>query len=301
MKKLSLLALLFLSTASLAGANSIDSETVIIDLEDDTVELKVEVNELTQNSFNYYVQSYQVEEIVSGSINGKQTDCYLRDEQRLDSQITCDTDLEGNFTANVLLEGNGWVSEQNTASRFQYTQNMYNPTDKYTLRVLLPESATIVPQENSTEPVIFPEYAEPQTTGQRIFLEWKEEPELGELLNFQILFREDARTPSGYNWTTIIPIALILLIISAVSMYLYRDISEDEIQKLEEELDEDELFVVNQISENGGEILQKDVVNESKHSKAKVSGLVSGLVEKGIITKEKEGRSNKLVLTEEYR
>lgn len=301
MKKFSLLAILLLGIASLAGANSIDSETVIIDLEDETVELKVEVNELTQNRFNYYVQSYQVEEVVSGSINGKEANCYLREEQRLDSQITCDTDLKGNFTANVVLEGSGWVSEQNTASRFQYTQNMYNPTKKYTLKVLLPESATIVDQENSTEPVIFPEYAEPQTTGQRIFLEWEEEPELGELLNFQILYQEGGRTPSGYNWRTTIPIALILLIISGVSLYLYRDISEDGIKKLEDELDEDELFVVNQISENDGEILQKDVVNESKHSKAKVSGLVSGLVEKGVITKEKEGRSNKLVLTEEYR
>lgn len=301
MNKIILSTLAVLLMISAVSANSIASESVEIDLEDNIVNLEVEVKELTQNRFNYYVQSYQVEEVISGSINGEEANCYLREEQRLDSQVTCDTELDGNFTVNLELEGSGMVTQQNTASRFQYTQNIHNPTDNYRLRVILPENSGIVNQEDSTEPVIFPSYAEPQTTGQRIYLEWEEDPDISELLTFQILFRENSEPEERYNWQLLIPLGLIILIVVGVSWYLYRDISPDNVDKLKEMLDEDEMFIINQITENNGEILQKDVVNESEHSKAKVSGLVSSLVEKDIITKEKEGRSNKLVLKEKYR
>ena len=299
MKKIILLAILAVALVSTAAGNTISSETVEIDLEESTVNLEVEVNELTQNRFNYYVHSYQVERVVSGEINGDEANCYLREEQTLDSQITCDTDLEGNFTVNLVLEGSGWVTQQASASRFQYTQNMHNPTEDYTLRVILPTSASIINQEDSTEPVIFPS-VEPQTTGQRIYIEWDENPGLGELLNFQILFEEDAETSSGVNWRIIGTIVLILALIGVTAIYFNRRRSGNDYEHLKEILDEDEMLVVDQIYENDGEILQKDIVNQSEYSKAKVSGIVGTLVDKEIITKEKEGRSNKLVLTERY-
>ena len=299
MKKIILLAILAVALVSTAAGNSISSETVEIDLEESTANLEIEVNELSQNRFNYYVQSYQVESVISGQINGEEANCYLREEQRLDSQITCDTDLEENFTVNLVLEGSGWVTQQATASRFQHTQNMHNPTEDYTLRVILPIGASIISQEDSTEPVIFPD-VEPQTTGQRIYIEWNENPGLGELLNFQILFEENNEPSQGVDWRIIGSLSIILLFLGGLALYIYRKRSENDYEHLQEILNEDEMLVVDQIYENDGEILQKDIVNQSEYSKAKVSGIVGTLVDKEIITKEKEGRSNKLVLTERY-
>ena len=50
-----------------------------------------------------------------------------------------------------------------------------------------------------------------------------------------------------------------------------------------------------------GEMLQKDIVEQTDYSKAKISGVVKTLVEQEIVTKEKEGRSNKVSLKKEYR
>lgn len=299
MNKLAVLLVLIGLLTGLASANSIASEEIKIDLEESVVEVEVDVKELTQNRFNYYVQSYQVDRVISGQIDGEDANCFLRDEQSLDSQVSCETDKEGNFTANLVLEGTGWVNHLNSASRFQYTQNMHNPTDNYSLTVILPPGATIVDQENSTEPVIHPANGDVQTTGQRIFVEWNEEPELGELLNFHVLYQTDAA--DNFPWSILL-LAIVVGIGGVAFFYFYQKMSSDSnLKKLKEELDEDEIYVLDKLLENDGEALQKDIVNESDYSKAKVSGLVSGLVEDDIITKEKEGRSNKLVLEEEYR
>jgi uncharacterized membrane protein len=67
-----------------------------------------------------------------------------------------------------------------------------------------------------------------------------------------------------------------------------------------EELGEDERLVVEMLRDAEGEMLQKDIVADSEYSKAKISGVVSTLVDEEIVTKEKEGRSNKVSLREKF-
>ena len=61
-------------------------------------------------------------------------------------------------------------------------------------------------------------------------------------------------------------------------------------------LEGDERRVYRRIVEAGGEILQKDIVSAVPFSKAKVSRIVDKLDEKGLITKERHGYTNKIIL-----
>jgi len=54
------------------------------------------------------------------------------------------------------------------------------------------------------------------------------------------------------------------------------------------------------LKDENGSMLQKDIVNESEYSKAKISGVVSSLDEKGLITKKKEGRSNRIKIKDNF-
>ena len=56
----------------------------------------------------------------------------------------------------------------------------------------------------------------------------------------------------------------------------------------------DERTVFRVIMDAGGETLQKEVVNRSKMSDAKVSRVLDRLEEKGLVTRERHGMSNKV-------
>jgi uncharacterized membrane protein len=59
--------------------------------------------------------------------------------------------------------------------------------------------------------------------------------------------------------------------------------------------------VLDTVRENDNSMLQKDIVDESEYSKAKISSVISELEEKGIVKKSKEGRSNKISISRKYR
>lgn len=80
------------------------------------------------------------------------------------------------------------------------------------------------------------------------------------------------------------------------------DYSKPDIQKIilmALEGDENKVFRI--IADNGGQILQNDIVNRLDFSKAKASRVLSGLEKKGIISKQKYGLTNCISLTDEIR
>ena len=77
--------------------------------------------------------------------------------------------------------------------------------------------------------------------------------------------------------------------------------SREDIDSVYEDLSEDEAEVLDMVRDNDNSMLQKDVVDESEYSKAKISSVISGLEEKGIVKKSKEGRSNKISISRKYR
>jgi uncharacterized membrane protein len=94
---------------------------------------------------------------------------------------------------------------------------------------------------------------------------------------------------------------LAIIIVLILAILVYKRKNDVKTEKSFEKLKEDEKEVIHMLRENGGDMLQKDIVDETDYSKAKISGVVSKLEEEGIVSKEKEGRSNKVTLKGKHR
>lgn len=279
------LAFLVLLMISTAGATSIDHEEVIIDLSNNNVEVNAEITSITTSTFSY-VTSVPVRD-VEGSLNGEPIDCNVSEFQ-IGSDIQCEAPEKENVSLELDFTATNLVESRNGYNIFQYSHSVYRPTDRYEMTVILPENSDIVDNSNRTEETVIPETGHIGETDGRTSVTWDRQPQLGEILSFQTIYQVENED----NSTSPILMLLALLAILGVAYLIVRISSTGEIVDLES----DEEEVVDIIRNNGGEMLQKDVVSESEYSKAKISGVVSSLVDKEVVTKEKEGRSNKLVL-----
>ena len=290
------LGLVLLSSS--ATATTITSEEVKLDLGKNTVEADINVEELTSNKFSYV--STQNIKSVNATVNGEKTECELADSP-IGSEIRCPSDAKNNFTVNLTYRITETVENNQNTRIFTYDHPIYRPTDKYSLRVLLPAGGGLVEKENTTRQVISPLGYDTGSNGRQIFVDWNTNPELGDTLSYYIIFENinNQETPGMENNLLTYTAALLILIASlgAAVFYLKReDLSENM-----KDLTEDQEQIMENIRENQGEYLQKDLVDEMDYSKAKISGEVSKLVEKGMLKKKKEGRSNKLKIPRKYR
>ena len=291
-KSLSLILLLFL--VSSAAATSIQSENVTVDLETSEVEIDIQVAELTSSAFTY-ITGYPVQN-VRVEMNGERVDCKTRSLQ-VGSEISCETDLRQNFNVHMEFTEASLISHRENVEMFNYDHSIYRPTDNYRLKVLLPPGTGVIEQENSSTPVVSPTDHNKGTDGRRIFVEWHEKPKIGDTLRFSIVYEKFSPT---LNYIRIAALPVSALLVLGVSYIVWRRKTRDDIEEVYEDLSDDEIDLIELLRENEGEMLQKDVVDSSDYSKAKISGLVSGLVDKEIIEKKKDGRSNKLTISKSF-
>ncbi len=293
MRKLSLaVSIIFL--LSMAGATTIGSEEVTVDLSDSSVHVDIEVKELTSSKLSY-ITSYSAHD-VSATSGGETLNCEVQGLQ-IGSEITCEPPRQHNFTVSLDFRGTDFVSNQQNIKVFRYTQSIYRPTDSYSLKVILPKGTGVLQNENVSTAVISPPDAERGSNGRRIFVKWTTNPDLGETLQFQAIYEDFAR-PFDYVKYGIL--AASLLLVGFFSYLGFRRFNRENIENVYEELSEDEIEVIELLRENEGQMLQKDVVEKSDYSKAKISGVVSELVDKEVISKEKKGRSNQLSISKNY-
>ncbi|MFB6158414.1 MAG: helix-turn-helix transcriptional regulator [Candidatus Nanohalobium sp.] len=294
MKKLVLLAALAL-LASSVSSTTISREEVVVDLESGVITVNMDVEELTTDSFNYRT-THEVTD-VEARFAGKPVECFT-EEFAVGEEINCETDLESNFSVNLDYRASGLVSPRNGVKMFRYTQPVYRPIDNYTLRVVLPEGTGVVDQSNITAPVIQPETGEVGNMGgRRFYVEWSLQPDLSEALNFQVMYESLEERPLN----DFIVYVLAVSVVGVISYLVYRRKSQASASNRLEELGEDEKMIVELLRDKGGEMLQKDIVEETDYSKAKISGVVGNLEDEEVIDKEKEGRSNKVSLRKSFR
>lgn len=287
MEKLLPVFLVVLMVASVSST-SIDSERVEVDLEDSQVSVDVDVNRLTSSQFTY-VTSYPVEDLEASS-GREEVDCQVRRLQ-VGSEIICEPPRDGNFSVNFNFKASDLVTSQRQVNVFRYSQSFNRPTNNFQLKVLLPRGTGILPESNVSHPVISPRYATTGSDGQRIFAAWNITPELGDNQNFHVYYRNY----SGQDNLLFYAATGLGSILLALFGYLgFRYLTREELENRFEELSEDQVKVMKLIAENDGEMLQKDLVDEMEYSKAKISAVVSELVEEGLLKKNKEGRSNNL-------
>lgn len=293
MRKL-LLAVSILLLTSSAAATTITNEEITVDLTSSEVKVDMHVEELTSSQFTYYT-SYDIDNFQASS-NGEEIDCEI-ERNFVDSRIVCDVPQKQNFDIQMNYTASGLVTEEEQKNIFQYTQNIIRPTHNYTLRVILPEGAVLMDNENISTSVIPPD-GQVGSNGRRITVEWNRQPQLGQSMAFRTIY-EDLSPRSRYSEVGLL--AAIAVLLSIFGYVGYVRLFRESIENVYEELSEDEIEAIETIRENDGSMLQKDLVESLDYSKAKISGIVSGLVEKEVVTKEKQGRSNKLVVSKKYR
>lgn len=297
MRKLFLLFFVLLLTFS-ASATTIDSHNVTVDLESSTVNVSLDVRDMTSSAF-YYTSSFPVTGELEASADGEPLDCQ-REPLPPGTYITCDIE-KTEFLLDMSYETEGLVTEREGVNIFRYTQGIQRPTESYRLKVLLPTGSGLVEGSNVSLPVISPESGVSETNGQRIYVEWESSPNLGQQ-SFQTIYRENGRAPEGENsgrglfW--LIPAVIVSLLVAAVYFVV---VSREEIEAAYDDLSDDEVDVLEMVRDNGNSMLQKDIVDQSDYSKAKISGVISSLEEKGIVKKSKEGRSNKISISRKYK
>ena len=300
MKKILLATVLLIFSFS-AAATTLSNEDITIDLNTNKVTADIEVEELTSSSFPY-VSSNDIER-VNASINGEDVDCSIQ-ESAIGSEIRCPTELRNNFSVNLEYRVDNLVSNRDNIRIFQYEHRVYRPTDSFNLQVLLPDGHAILEETNTTQQVISPLNYETGSNGRQIMVNWDVEPQLGNTLSFYILMNDIQGDPTdsgsiSVNRNVIVASIIIILTLLAAGtgyfIYNREDLSENM-----DELNDDQKDIIEKMRENNGEYLQKDLVDEMDYSKAKISGEVSELVEKGILKKSKEGRSNKLSISRKY-
>ncbi|MFB6100221.1 MAG: helix-turn-helix transcriptional regulator [Candidatus Nanohalobium sp.] len=295
-KKIALLALIGTLLISTATATIISEEEITVDLQDNRVTVRMEISELTTDSFNYRT-THPVREL-EAAFNGKEKNCMVQD-LTVGAEINCDTDLENNFSVKLSYTTSGLVDSLNSVKSFSYSQSIYRPINNYSLKVILPPGTGLVDPSNITTPVVQPQTGKlGNEDGRRFSVKWSRSPELGETIRFQVIFesfKQRAELPAY------VPYVLGLLLVSGIGYIVYRRKTEVEASGVLEELGPDEEMVLELLRENEGEMLQKDIVEESDYSKAKISGVIGDLEDKEIVSKEKEGRSNKVSLDNRFK
>ena len=289
-KELLLIALISLFLGLVSGT-SIAEENVTVDLEDESVSATLDIEELTSSSFNY-ITNHPVREM-QVEINDRDLDCEF-EEMTLGGEIRCPTDLRENFTVNIDYKTSGLTRSVNGVNIFRYSQSIYRPIEEYNFRVSLPEGTGIIDQENISTPVIEPSGGEVGSEGRRIHVEWRDQPSLGDTMSYQVTYEQ--LSPDYEN--VVLAIVALILAVGVYRFYLrQRSISKS--KKALESLTEDEREVFDILLEEE-DMLQKDIVDASEYSKAKISGVISSLEEEDLIEKEKEGRSNRIYVKQKF-
>jgi len=288
--------LLLLILISGASATTIESESLVIDLETSEAQAEVKVEELTSSNFTY-ITSADVEDI-EATIESQELNCNI-ETLALGDEVVCKTDRRENFTVKLNYRFSGLISNGKELKTFRYSHPIYRPTESFELRVELPEGAGVA--QKNTERPISPSEGKVGSDGRTIFVEWEKEPQIGDTLNFEVAY-EPLNSTRGYQSIFMIAVLTAVLLLAIFGGYSYwKRINRDSVESLYSDLNQDQQDIIELLRENDGEMLQKDVVDSSEYSKAKISGLVSKLVEKDVIEKKKEGRSNKLTISSSYR
>jgi uncharacterized membrane protein len=292
MKKKILITLLLLGFMWTGSATIIAQENISNDLETNKVNVNAEVESLTTETFNWRT-SNSVSNL-KAKIDGKDKKCEI-ENLAVGSLIECPSKKRENFTVELNYVTERMTNELDNAVNFRYSQPIYRPIKNYSFEVILPEGTGVLDPEKTTREVISPNTGRVENKeGRRFVVKWNTNPTLREPESFSVIYE-----PFSDTETQIIDPKLILGIISTliiISLIIYKLRTNKNDEENLEDLNEDEKEVIEILKDNNGEILQKDIVNETEYSKAKISEVISSLEEHQMISKEKDGRSNKICL-----
>ncbi len=173
---------------------------------------------------------------------------------------------------------------------FLYRDDIYIPeeTESLFVKVSIPRGAAIVENHTDLRPYSPPD-GKKATDGRRIFVIWERKNlSSGDILTIQIAYEKEENLNPGF---LVLPVAALTIIFL---VYFFRKRPPSYLPVLRK----DEKILVDIILKHGGRTDQRILVRESGYSKAKVSRVVKSLEERGLVSVEKVGRTNKIRLKE---
>ena len=309
--------LVFLLFAGMASASQITDHSVVVDIDDKYVahvKAVMTFAELDTDTVSYLVFA-RIGNPRASDILGV-LDCSA-EKQSYGTQISCvpKSKMRVNYTVEFDFEAYELVNDVENVEHFSYSYGVKNPTSNFSMKIIMPPGAALL-SANDFDPY-FPSGATIGTElGRRVFLEWNvAKPELGRTYIFGSYF-EFVGTPEnplddgkGIGDPVIMTFLVLVLVVAVAAGVFYigqrrgRKTSEKNgghVKRVFSVLMEDERKVIDAILEKGDKCKQRDIVKATDFSKAKVSRIMSELEARGIITRTRVGRTNKVIINESF-
>lgn len=179
------------------------------------------------------------------------------------------------------------VSKKNGYFLFSYNILIFSGMKNLTILVRLPEYAAIAGNENFIG--FQPANAVKGTDGRRIYLTWFfEDVKVGNTIPIQVYY-EIKEKSEIWNYFLIGLIFLVAIIL----LYFLKHHSKKEVLMV---LTNEERKIVERLLKERKPLEQRKLARELDMSKSKLSRILSNLEDRGIIKRERRGRSNKITL-----
>ena len=284
--------LLILLFVPLVNAVQVNELGIVAEINEDYVHMAVDIEyNITVERADYFVLA-PVTDVHVYDENNSELVCELK-EREIGTLILCeDVSLQ-----KIRFEFNAYelVKKQGTINHFTYPYSITNPTEKFSLIVKLPIGAMIVEQgklnQSGMKPYS-PEDATRGSDGRRIYLSWsKTKPRLGTTFDVSIFF-ERVELPTS---PTTLLVVIVFLLLAAV-LFLSRKKPYDVILPV---LTKEEREVVSLLLASGKrQVNQREIVRKMDLSKSKVSRIIQNLEQRGLVSRTRVGRTNKIQLLE---
>lgn len=223
----------------------------------------------------------------------------------LKTDVACDiSKAEKRFSVTIDYSLKGEVKKQDKYFIYETLHRVPTDSGGMLITVKLPEGyAMMQKQSNGTFPSspYLPSFGTVGTDGRRIILVWnKDNIKAGDGLAVSVNFEQIAE-PYPLRMLTGGIIGLIIIIVLLVVGFFVFWKRFKGIRAVFPVLKKDEKIIMDVLLKYKGEANQKAIVKESNYSKAKVSKVLKSLVERGLISLERIGRTNKVFLVKELK
>ncbi|OYT32798.1 hypothetical protein B6U93_00505 [Candidatus Woesearchaeota archaeon ex4484_78] len=208
-----------------------------------------------------------------------------------------------NFTTRKPIEDLG------KQKMFKFEDKLPFKARDYSFVLELPTGYIIPKKENKIDFFLSPNPDETSSDGQRISITWKDR--LVQKYSVLAITQPLVDQKSQSIFTFVVAIAIIILIAVAVSFYILKQknkqkktvsVSKPKKKKKKEvvpELIESEQKIVDLLKNSPNkELWQKQLLNETNFSKAKLSRIIRNLESRGVVSKTIYGNTNKIALIE---
>ncbi|MBD3155241.1 MAG: hypothetical protein GF368_01135 [Candidatus Aenigmarchaeota archaeon] len=294
MKRFILLTLLILLLTPVLSMAFVHELNVTIDIQtNDKVNMELDFNFPHTSDEVYFSMPYEINDLeVEG---GK---CHV--ESNINNILVCEPPspfIVGKVFVKASFETHGMIERKDNKTSFSFDIPMLQDTDRVNIITKLPELMVLV--DNKLLP-LSPSGADIGSDGRRITLKWYFRDQFkGDIIPLRIYYENINPT----NFVQLIDVRWIILflLILVVGIFLIYDKISKRSGVVLSVLNEPERIVVKVIQERGGEeVNQKKIVKATGFSKAKVSRILQSLEARGVISKERFGRRNKITVKKKF-